>query len=122
MTFKPVDPQVSFPAQEQELLGWWCEHGVIQRALDHGDRANAFVFFEGPPTANGLPGIHHVEARVVKDVINRYQRMRGRYVIGARGGWDTHGLPVEVQVERELGFSGKTDIERYGVRAFNEAC
>ncbi len=122
MAFKPVDPQVSFPAQEQELLAWWREHGVIQRALDQGDRANPFVFFEGPPTANGLPGVHHVETRVVKDVINRYQRMRGRYVIGARGGWDTHGLPVEVQVERELGFSGKPDIEKYGVKAFNEAC
>ena len=122
MAFQSVDPQVSFPELEMSTLAWWREAGVPARALAAGDRSRPFVFFEGPPTANGMPGVHHVEARVVKDVVNRYQRMRGRYVVGARGGWDTHGLPVEVQVERELGFSGKADVERYGVRAFNAAC
>jgi isoleucyl-tRNA synthetase len=120
--FEPVDPRVSFPALEQATLRWWRERGVAERSLAGGDRARPFVFFEGPPTTNGQPGVHHVEARAVKDVINRYQRMRGRYVVGARAGWDTHGLPVEVQVERELGFRGKADIEKYGVAAFNAAC
>jgi isoleucyl-tRNA synthetase len=122
MAFKPVDPRVSFPDLEQEIAAWWRAAGVIKQSLGSGDRSNPFVFFEGPPTANGLPGVHHVEARATKDVINRYQRMRGRYVIGARGGWDTHGLPVEVQVEKELGFNGKPDIEKYGIKAFNAAC
>ncbi|HNP74059.1 MAG TPA: class I tRNA ligase family protein, partial [Kouleothrix sp.] len=122
MAFQAVDPNVSFPALEQAVAQGWAEHGIARQVLAAGDRANPFVFFEGPPTMNGLPGVHHVEARAVKDAINRFQRMRGRYVIGARGGWDTHGLPVEVQVERALGFSGKPDIERYGVAAFNAAC
>ncbi len=122
MPFKPVDTRVSFPALEEEVLAWWGEHDVVKQSLNSGDRNNPFIFFEGPPTANGKPGVHHVEARVTKDIINRFQRMRGHYVYGARGGWDTHGLPVEVEVEKELGFKGKPDIEKYGIEAFNKAC
>jgi isoleucyl-tRNA synthetase len=122
MAFKPVDTRVSFPALEAEVSAWWREHDVVRRSLESGDRNRPFVFFEGPPTANGKPGVHHVEARVTKDIINRFQRMRGRHVIGARGGWDTHGLPVEVEVEKELGFKGKPDIEKYGIEAFNARC
>ncbi|MBK9945215.1 MAG: isoleucine--tRNA ligase [Kouleothrix sp.] len=122
MPFKEVDPKLSFPALEQSVAQWWHEHGVVAQALAAGDRARPFIFFEGPPTANGRPGVHHVEARVTKDLIVRYQRMRGRYVIGARGGWDTHGLPVEVEVEKELGFNGKPDIEKYGIKEFNAKC
>ncbi len=122
MAFKEVDSRVSFPDLEQQVAAWWNEHGVVKKALASGDRNNPFVFFEGPPTANGRPGVHHVEARVTKDIINRYHRMRGQYVIGARGGWDTHGLPVEVEVEKELGFRGKPDIERYGIAEFNAKC
>ena len=122
MVFRDVDPKVSFPKLEQEIGQWWKEHGVVERALAHGDRAKPFIFFEGPPTANGRPGVHHVEARVAKDIVIRYRRMRGQYVAGARGGWDTHGLPVEIEVEKELGFSGKADIERYGIAKFNAAC
>ncbi len=81
-----------------------------------------FIFFEGPPTANGRPGVHHVLARAFKDIILRYKRMRGFHLIGARGGWDTQGLPVEVAVEKELNLNGKGDIEPYGVAAFNEKC
>ena len=122
MAFKPVDTRVSFPALEEEVGAWWSSANVVRRSLESGDHARPFIFFEGPPTANGRPGVHHVEARVTKDAVVRYHRLRGEYVIGARGGWDTHGLPVEIEVEREKGFSGKPDIEKYGIEAFNEAC
>src|SRR5215216_4137781 len=122
MPFKDVDTKLAFPALELAVAQWWKERGIIKRALESGDQAHPFIFFEGPPTANGRPGVHHVEARVTKDLIVRYQRMRGRYVIGARGGWDTHGLPVEVEVEKELGFKGKPDIEKYGIKEFNAKC
>jgi len=122
MAYKPVDTRVSFPALEAELAAWWKQNDVVRRSLESGDRSRPFIFFEGPPTANGRPGVHHVEARVAKDIIIRFQRMCGHHVIGARGGWDTHGLPVEVEVEKELGFQGKTDIEKYGIEAFNRAC
>lgn len=122
MGFREVDTRVSFPDLEQKIEGWWKERGVVERALEGGDPSRPFVFFEGPPTANGLPGVHHVEARAVKDIVLRFRRMLGHQVIGDRGGWDTHGLPVEIEVERELGFSGKPDIERYGIARFNQAC
>ncbi len=122
MAFKPVDTRVSFPALEDEVASWWSAAGVVRQSLESGDRSRPFIFFEGPPTANGRPGVHHVEARVTKDVVVRYHRLRGEHVIGARGGWDTHGLPVEIEVEREKGFSGKPDIEKFGIEAFNEAC
>jgi len=122
MGFRGVDTKVSFPALEREIEEWWKDQGIVEKALEAGDRSRPFVFFEGPPTANGRPGVHHVEARASKDIVLRYRRMRGHYVIGARGGWDTHGLPVELEVERELGFSGKPDIEKYGIAEFNKAC
>ena len=122
MPFKDVDTKLAFPALELAVAQWWKERGIIKRALESGDQAHPFIFFEGPPTTNGRPGVHHVEARVTKDLIVRYQRMRGRHVIGARGGWDTHGLPVEVEVEKELGFKGKPDIEKYGIKEFNAKC
>ncbi len=121
-TFEEVKPRVSFPTLEREVERWWIERGIIRQALEAGDRSNPFVFFEGPPTANNRPGIHHVEARAAKDVIVRYQRMRGRFIIGARAGWDTHGLPVEIAVEQQLGFAGKSDIEKYGIAEFNREC
>src|SRR5215831_20809354 len=120
--FQEVDPKQSFPDLEQEIMQWWDEQHILQKALGHGDRSRPFVFFEGPPTANGRPGVHHIEARVVKDIIPRYRRMRGHHVLGLRGGWDTHGLPVEIEVEKELGFRGKPDIEAYGIAEYNRAC
>src|SRR5918993_2102327 len=105
MAFDEVDPRVSFPALEEGIGRWWKESGTVRRALESGDRKRPFIFFEGPPTANGRPGVHHIESRAAKDIILRYRRMRGQYVVGARGGWDTHGLPVELEVEKELGFS-----------------
>src|SRR5919202_2404521 len=122
MVFKPVDTKVSFPALELEVEAGWRADNVVRKALEHGDRARPFIFFEGPPTANGRPGVHHIEARASKDIGVRFHRMKGEYVIGARGGWDVHGLPVEIEVERELGFKGKPDIERYGIAEFNRAC
>ena len=122
MVFREVDTKVAFPKLEEEVERWWKEHDVVGQALESGDRSRPFVFFEGPPTANGRPGVHHVEARAAKDVVIRFWRMRGCYVVGARGGWDTHGLPVEIEVEKQLGFSGKLDIERYGIARFNQAC
>ncbi|HET9919574.1 MAG TPA: isoleucine--tRNA ligase [Ktedonobacteraceae bacterium] len=120
--FSSVDTKQSFPLLEQEVEQCWREHDIVPKVLASGDKERPFVFFEGPPTANGRPGVHHIEARVVKDIVIRYHRMRGQHVIGARGGWDTHGLPVELEVEKELGFSGKPDIERYGIAEFNQAC
>ncbi|GAC1543037.1 MAG: isoleucine--tRNA ligase [Herpetosiphon sp.] len=122
MAFQPVDTRASFPDLEEKVLAWWRESGVVAQALKGGDPARPFVFFEGPPSANGQPGVHHVEARVSKDIVNRFHRMLGEHVIGARGGWDTHGLPIELQAERKLGFKGKGDIEQFGVEAFNREC
>ncbi len=120
--FRSVDPQVSFPQLEESLVAWWRESGVLQRAMAGHEGGPEFIFFEGPPTANGRPGVHHVLARAFKDIILRYKRMRGFHLIGARGGWDTQGLPVEVAVEKELNLNGKQDIEAFGVAAFNEKC
>src|SRR5215467_2807045 len=120
--FTSIDTKHSFPALEKSIKQWWLEHDIVNKALASGDRSRPFVFFEGPPTANGRPGVHGIEARVVKDAIIRYRRMRGQHIIGARGGWDTHGLPVELEVEKELGIKGKPDIERYGIAEFNKAC
>lgn len=122
MTFRAVDTRASFVALEERIGEFWRSHDIKRQALAHGDHAKPFIFYEGPPTANGKPGVHHVEARVSKDIIIRYRRMCGQYVIGARGGWDTHGLPVEIEVEKKLGFAGKPDIERYGIANFNAEC
>jgi isoleucyl-tRNA synthetase len=118
--FQPVDTNVSFPRMEEEILEWWGANQIVEKSLQSGERP--FVFYEGPPTANGQPGFHHVISRIFKDVILRYRSMQGYQIIGRREGWDTHGLPVEIQVEKELGFEGKPDIERYGIAAFNEKC
>lgn len=118
--FQPVDTTISFPKLEQDILAWWDEHNIVETSLQSGDKP--FVFFEGPPTANGQPGFHHTISRIFKDVILRYRSMQGYYIIGRKEGWDTHGLPVEIEIEKELGFSGKPDIEQYGIAAFNAKC
>src|SRR3990172_9188159 len=119
--FKSVSSKVDFPAMEEEVLRFWKERDIFGKSLKVREGQPLFSFYEGPPTANGSPGIHHVLARVFKDVIPRYRTMKGYYV-PRKGGWDTHGLPVEIEVEKELGFSGKPDIERYGVDRFNARC
>jgi isoleucyl-tRNA synthetase len=106
---------------EQQILSLWRGEELFQRTLDATADGDPFVFYEGPPTANGRPGIHHVLSRTIKDLVCRYQTMRGRHVTRIAG-WDTHGLPVEIEAEKRLGISGKREIERLGVARFNEAC
>ena len=109
------------PELEEQILARWREEELFHRTLELTEGAEQFVFFEGPPTANGRPGIHHVLSRTIKDVVCRYQTMRGRHVTRIAG-WDTHGLPVEIEAEKKLGISGKREIERVGVAQFNAAC
>jgi isoleucyl-tRNA synthetase len=111
----------SFPALEESVLERWRERDVFRESLRRREGAPQWVFYEGPPTANGRPGAHHVLARVFKDIFPRFKTMRGHYV-ERKGGWDCHGLPVEIAVEQKLGFHSKDDIERYGVAEFNEKC
>jgi isoleucyl-tRNA synthetase len=119
--YHPVPPQVDLPALERGVLALWEEQQTFARSVELTRDGEPWTFYEGPPTANGMPGTHHVEARVFKDVFPRFQTMRGRYV-ARKGGWDCHGLPVELAVEKELGFSGKADIEAFGVAEFNARC
>ena len=121
MTYRSVPPQVDLPVPERETLELWREQRTFERSVEQTADGTPWTFYEGPPTANGMPGTHHVEARVFKDVFPRFHTMRGRYVV-RKAGWDCHGLPVELAVEKELGFSGKPDIEAYGIAAFNEKC
>jgi isoleucyl-tRNA synthetase len=118
----PRVPKVpDFPALELEVARFWQEASVFERSISIRIGAPEFTFYEGPPTANGRPGLHHVWARVYKDLFCRFHTMRGK-LVKRHAGWDTHGLPVEVEVEKRLGFSGKDEIERYGVAAFVDAC
>jgi len=107
--------------REEAVLATWKEKGIFEKTLAKPSPKGEFIFYEGPPTANGRPGIHHLEARAFKDAIPRYKTMRG-YHVRRKGGWDTHGLPVELAVEKELGLKSKKEIEVYGIAAFNEKC
>jgi isoleucyl-tRNA synthetase len=118
---RPVDPRASFPALEQQVLVRWRERDVFHESVRRRQGAPRWGFYEGPPTANGSPGSHHVLARVFKDIFPRYKTMCG-YHVERKGGWDCHGLPVELAVEAELGFEHKDDIERYGIAEFNALC
>ena len=119
--FDVVSSRVSFPDLDAEVLDYWKERDVFRRSSEERPDAPLFMMYEGPPTANGSPGIHHVLARVFKDVISRYRTMKGCRVI-RKGGWDTHGLPVELQIEQELGISTKREIEEFGIAEFNRRC
>ena len=121
--FDVVSSRVNFPDLDAEILEYWKERAVFRRAVSAEERPQAplFMMYEGPPTANGSPGIHHVLARIFKDVICRHRTMKG-YRVPRKGGWDTHGLPVEMAVEQELGLSSKRDIEEYGIAEFNQRC
>jgi len=121
MAFEPVDPKVSFPALEARIIEWWKEADVFHRSLGLRADAPEWIFYEGPPTANGKPGIHHVEPRTFKDVYPRFKTMTG-HLVHRKGGWDCHGLPVELEVEKEIGTTGKRDIEAFGIAAFNRLC
>lgn len=111
----------NFPQIEEEIIKRWREIGAFEKSVSKRPKSKSFVFYEGPPTANGKPGFHHVESRSFKDVICRYKSMQG-FRVERRAGWDTHGLPVEIQVEKDLGLKNKKDIEKYGVGKFNKKC
>ncbi|GLZ47865.1 isoleucine--tRNA ligase [Actinomycetospora sp. NBRC 106375] len=119
--FASLPASVDLPAIEREVLARWDDRDVFRRTLERTADGEPWIFYEGPPTANGQPGTHHVEARAFKDLFPRFRTMRG-YHVPRRAGWDCHGLPVELAVESELGFTGKGDIERYGIAEFNAAC
>ncbi len=126
--FEPVDPKVDFPELEKKTVEYWKENKIFEKSLEKNKGNKPFVFYEGPPTANGRPGIHHVLARSFKDLFPRYHTMKGEYCL-RKGGWDTHGLPVEIGVEKELGISGKKDIEnlvpgnkKASIAKFNKLC
>jgi isoleucyl-tRNA synthetase len=119
--FKPVLPKLDVNALEERILKFWKMQKIFQKTIDQRKGAPEYVFYEGPPTANGKPYVHHVEARAFKDVFPRYKIMNGFHV-SRRGGWDTHGLPVEIAIEKKLGFTNKQQIEEFGIEKFNELC
>lgn len=119
--YREIGSQDDLPKQEREILDFWKSNHIFRRSIEERGTGRRFVFFEGPPTANGRPGIHHVLARSMKDFVCRFKTMQG-YRVERKGGWDTHGLPVEIEVEKSLRISGKKQIEEYGVEAFNQKC
>ena len=119
--YRQVSTQVDLPAMEREILDLWAADDTFHRSLEQSEGRPMWVFNEGPPTANGTPGTHHIEARVFKDIFPRYRTMKG-YHVPRKAGWDCHGLPVELAVEKELGFTGKKDIEEFGIAEFNAKC
>ncbi|HUV28487.1 MAG TPA: isoleucine--tRNA ligase, partial [Anaerolineales bacterium] len=119
--FKPVSKELNITHVEEAVLRMWKIRHIFEKSEKQRRGNPEYVFYEGPPTANGIPGVHHVLARAFKDIFPRYQTMQGKHVI-RRGGWDTHGLPVEIEVEKRLGFNSKSQIEEYGIGPFNELC
>ncbi|MGY4718771.1 isoleucine--tRNA ligase [Naumannella huperziae] len=120
-SYAAVPAQIDLPAMEHEILELWDSQDTFAKSLERTRDGEHWTFYEGPPTANGMPGTHHIEARVFKDVFPRFRTMQG-FRVDRKAGWDCHGLPVELAVERELGLNGKPDIEAFGVEAFNERC
>jgi len=119
--YKPVDAKVNFPKLEEEVLKFWEQNNIFKKSISQREGGQEFVFYDGPPFATGLPHFGHFVPSTIKDIIPRYQCMKGKKV-ERRFGWDCHGLPVENLIEKELGLSSKTDIEKYGIANFNEAC
>ena len=116
-----LSAQIDLPVMEAGILDFWSQNQIFEKSVNNRNGSPRWSFYEGPPTANGMPGTHHIEARVFKDLFPRFQTMKGKQVI-RKAGWDCHGLPVEIAVEKELGFTGKADIEKFGVAAFNDKC
>ena len=120
--FKAVSTDIRFPAQEQQVLQFWKVNKIYAKSLEQRADSPSFVFYEGPPTANGMPHPGHCLTRAIKDLFPRYRTMRG-YRCERKAGWDTHGLPVELQVEKKLGLTSKKQIEEeYGIAKFNKEC
>jgi isoleucyl-tRNA synthetase len=119
--YKPLPDKFKYSELEHEILKFWNDNKIFDKTLDKRKDSEFFSFYEGPPTVNGKPGVHHVMARTIKDTVCRYKTMKGYYV-RRQAGWDTHGLPVEIAVEKELGLKDKSDIEKYGIQEFNKKC
>lgn len=119
--YQKVSTDLNFASREKEIASFWEDNDVVRKSFHHRDGAEQFTFFDGPPTANGRPHIGHILTRVIKDIIPRYQTMKGKSVL-RKAGWDTHGLPVELEVEKLLGLDGKPQIEKYGIEPFIAAC
>ena len=121
MLYQKVETNLNFVEREKEVLDFWKEKAIAQKAVDQREGCDTFTFYDGPPTANGKPHIGHVLTRVIKDMLPRYQSMKGKHVL-RKAGWDTHGLPVELEVEKALGINGKEQIENYGIEPFIKKC
>jgi len=119
--FDEVPQKPDVPALERDVIAFWRENATFEKSLDKPAPRGDWVFYEGPPTANGKPGVHHVISRAYKDLFPRFKTMQG-FRVERKGGWDTHGLPVEIAIEQRLGFTSKQDIEAYGIEAFNALC
>ena len=119
--FEPVDSSANFPQMEARVGRWWKDRQIYEKSLEQRSGCPKFVFYEGPPTANGMPHPGHCLTRAMKDLFPRYRTMRG-YYCERKAGWDTHGLPVEVEVCKELGIHSKEEIEAYGVEPFIQKC
>jgi isoleucyl-tRNA synthetase len=119
--FKQITDKINYQDVEKSILAFWEQHGIFERSIAERESGPVFTFYEGPPTANGKPGIHHVVSRTLKDLICRYKTMRG-YKVQRKAGWDTHGLPVEIEVEKKLGIKHKDEIFAYGIEKFNKEC
>ncbi len=119
--YKKVDTSLDFVEREKEVIAFWKENDIFEKSVEKNAGGEEFSFFDGPPTANGKPHIGHILTRVMKDIIPRYQTMKGKHVL-RKAGWDTHGLPVELEVEKSLGMDGKQDIEKYGIEPFIKKC
>ncbi len=119
--FKQYDEKISYPKVEEKILDLWKDNKIFEKSISTRENKEIFTFYEGPPTANGKPGIHHVMARTLKDLVCRYKTMQG-YQVNRKAGWDTHGLPVEIEVEKQLGIKSKSEIPEFGVEKYNETC
>ena len=121
MLYEKVDTNLNFVDREKKVLQFWKDKDIAQKAIDQRQGNDTFTFYDGPPTANGKPHIGHVLTRVIKDMLPRYQSMKGKNVL-RKAGWDTHGLPVELEVEKSIGINGKDQIEKYGIEPFIKKC
>lgn len=119
--YEKVNPNLDFAAREEQVIDFWKENRVFEKSVENRAGAPEFSFYDGPPTANGKPHIGHILTRTIKDIIPRYKTMKGYHVL-RKAGWDTHGLPVELEVEKQLGMDGKQDIEKYGIEPFIAKC
>ncbi|MHB8854276.1 MAG: class I tRNA ligase family protein, partial [Ignavibacteriaceae bacterium] len=119
--FKQNLEKINYPEIEEKILKFWEENKIFDKSISTRNKSKSFTFYEGPPTANGKPGIHHVMARTLKDLVCRYKTLQG-FRVERKAGWDTHGLPVEIEVEKKIGIKQKSEVFDYGVEKYNQAC